>query len=36
MAERALMWSGVEIDMGAPPKEFFEELQRVKLLKVKE
>jgi hypothetical protein len=36
MAKRALRWSGVEIDMGAPPEEFFAELERAKLLNVKE
>jgi len=34
MAERALKWSGVEIDMGAPPAEFFAELERADLLAI--
>jgi hypothetical protein len=35
MGKRALMWSGVEIDMGAPPDEFFAELERADLIVVR-
>jgi len=34
MAKRALIWNGTEIDMGAPPKRFFEELERAKLIQI--
>ena len=34
MSKRALLWSGTKIDMGAPPKDFFKELQRAHMLVV--
>jgi hypothetical protein len=29
------MWSGVEIDVGAPPEEFFGELERAELIVIR-
>lgn len=32
MAKRALRWSGTKIDIGAPAREFFRELERARML----
>lgn len=32
MAHRAILWSGIKIDMGAEPREFFAELLRARIL----
>lgn len=34
MAKRAWLWSNFELDMGAPPVRFFEQLEKAHLIRI--